>query len=301
MAVRLRISRLDRIRRARNFRELWSSLSNDEVFRLEIYYRTATGEEVITFASETSEEKWAVLREVVDALELAVSYMNRELAATGRETLEVGDDDEDYRDWLLGLGSRAAQAKELENNNYALAIADYMAGEIIRRAASLSKSYGDRFNELILYANSVETSDGGKGAPESAGQYECATHRGGCGKCPGCKRHSYCRGCLLCGLCSYPHVTVSNDPDKRFRVVKGGLYYGIEDREDGRLYDPREVFDLHAAEYRRCDLAHAERARVVEEIGYENCVAILRHRFDIARNPYDARELVDFHIGFKFG
>jgi hypothetical protein len=292
MAIRLHISRLDRIRRARDFEELWSGLSNDEVFRLEVYYQAATGD-VIVLRKEESDEKWATLREVVAALELAVSYVNRELAAVGRESLRLDDSDEDYRRWLLSFESRIDQAAGLEHSSYGRAVAKYMAGEVRRRAVGIAKGSEDRFNELILYADPVEPADSAEA--EAAGQYECDTHRGGCEKCPECGRHSYCRGCRLCRVCSYPHVAVTNEEGKRFWVVAAGWYYAIQDREGGMIYDPRRVFDRYASEYRTCGLSRAERVRVVEDVGYESCVAILQHRFHMMGNPYDARELVDLH------
>lgn len=42
--------------------------------------------------------------------------------------------------------------------------------------------------------------------PEAAAQWECDTHRGGCRRCPTCKRRSYCAGCYACGLGKYPEI-----------------------------------------------------------------------------------------------
>lgn len=155
MAIQLRLSRPNELRQARDFAELWSRLTNDEVFCLQGYYQAATGSE-ITIMSERSGEAWARLREVIDALHLALSRVNKELSALGRETLEADDSDADYAKWMLDLPARLAAADELRGRDYARAIAVDLAGDIQGHALGISRHLNEgKLNDLILFAGSA--------------------------------------------------------------------------------------------------------------------------------------------------
>jgi hypothetical protein len=146
---------------------------------------------------------------------------------------------------------------------------------------------------------------------EPIAQYECSAHKGSCGKCPSCKRHSYCKMCLECRVCGYPPVNISETHKEghRFWVQKvEGLYYAIEDRQrfayngiEDRwctvYYSPKAVFaPRYKPDYDDCRLFDDERAQVITEVGYENCIAILEHYFQTSHRSHLAKEYIDRYV-----
>jgi hypothetical protein len=127
-------------------------------------------------------------------------------------------------------------------------------------------------------------------SPEHVNHYQCNIHLSKCDKCPDCNQYSYCRNCLFCKQCSYPHISIHQKPEHRFWVHKGVFCYVIQDRETDKVYSPRELFDVPSSEYRRCHLSFEERRQVADEIGYGTCIAILQHCFFFLKKPYNAKD-----------
>jgi hypothetical protein len=134
--------------------------------------------------------------------------------------------------------------------------------------------------------------------PEPLESYECDTHRGECGQCPECKRISYCPYCLLCGLCSYPHITVMQNCDHRFWIQASISHYVILDRNSGLLHSPKRVFHSQISQINELNLSPHEVVQIIEEVGYEPCVKVLQHCYDVSGRPYDVRHDIDKWIQF---